>query len=279
MDRVTKLLTRLDVGGGLGLEIGALHSPTLRRPEANVLYVDHADTETLRKKYASARDVAADAIVPVDIVWQNEDLDRLVEGRRFDHVVASHVCEHVPDLVWWLSELRSVLKPYGSVRLIVPDKRYTFDHGRHESTMADVLGAYVDRRRRPGSRDILDFWLGYWPVDRSEAWRGHYPVRRDPSIGEMRAALAHARESRACSIYHDVHCWIFTPEGFVSIMTSLAELDMLGFACTEIHGTATDELDFFVHLMKSDDRSQVLESWRWAAWKITQPGGRIDPEG
>ena len=46
---------------------------------------------------------------------------------------------------------------------------------------------------------------------------------------------------------------------------------MLGFACTEIHGTAQHELDFFVHLMKSDDRGQILESWRWAAWEVTQP--------
>ena len=57
-------------------------------------------------------------------------------------------------------------------------------------------------------------------------------------------------------------------------MTNLAELDMLGFACTEIHATAADEIDFFVHLMKSDDRSQILESWRWAAWKITQPADK-----
>jgi len=273
VDRLTKLLTRLDVEGGLGLEIGALQSPTLRRPEANVLYVDHADTEALREKYAFAPDVAVGAIVEVDIVWRDEDLDRLVAGRRFDHVVASHVCEHVPDLLWWLSELRSVLKPYGSVRLIVPDKQYTFDHQRRESTIADVLAAYVDRRRRPGSRDILDFWLGYQSVDRSAAWQGDYPGRRECSSENIQAALALARESKERDIYHDVHCWVFTPESFVSIMATLAELDVLGFACTEIHGTAANEIDFFVHLMKSEDRSSILESWRWAAWKITQPEG------
>ena len=270
MDRVTKLLTGLDVAGGLGLEIGALQSPILRRPEANVLYVDHVDTESLRAKYASAPDVAADAIVDVDIVWQDEDLPRLVDGRRFDYAVASHVCEHVPDLVWWLSELRSVLKPYGSVRLIVPDKQYTFDYRRSESTIADVLAAFVDRRRRPGSRDILDFWLSYQAVDRLAAWRGDYPVSDGLSIDHMQATLARARESGEWGAYQDVHCWVFTPGSFVSIMTNLAELDMLGFACTQIHGTAVGEIDFFVHLMKSDDRSQILESWGWAAWKITQ---------
>lgn len=258
MDRLTKLLARLDVRGGLGLEVGALCWPTLRRPEANVLYADYADTATLRKNYASVPNVAVDEIVSVDIVWRDEDLDRLVDGRRFDHVVASHVCEHVPDLLWWLSELRSVLKPYGSVRLVVPDKRYTFDRGRQSSTIADVLAAYFDRRRRPGSRDILDFWVGFSSHGYS-------------SVSNIRAALARARESIDRGSHHDVHCWVFTPESFVSIMSSLAELDMLGFACTEIHGTAQHELDFFVHLMKSDDRNQILESWRWAAWEITQP--------
>ena len=199
MDRVTKLLTRLDVAGGLGLEIGPLHSPLLRRPEANVLYVDHADTGALRKKYASAPGVAVEAIVEVDIVWQGEALDQLVGSRRFDHVVASHVCEHVPDLSWWLAELRLVLKPYGSIRLIVPDKRYTFDHQRRDSTLADVLAAFVDRRRRPGSREVLDFWLNYQAVDRSAAWRGRYPDPDALTVDRMQAALARARKRRSAA--------------------------------------------------------------------------------
>jgi hypothetical protein len=51
--RRDKLLANLDLSSMLGLEIGALTSPLVKPTEGKVLFVDHADSLTLKNKYAS----------------------------------------------------------------------------------------------------------------------------------------------------------------------------------------------------------------------------------
>jgi hypothetical protein len=75
MDQITrlsrneKLLGGLDISNSKGLEIGALNAPLLKRTEANIRFVDHADQETLKTKYAGDSNVNPDDIVPVDAIW------------------------------------------------------------------------------------------------------------------------------------------------------------------------------------------------------------------
>lgn len=47
MNRNEKLIGDLDIPKLTGLEIGPLCRPVVRRSDGKVLYVDHADTETL----------------------------------------------------------------------------------------------------------------------------------------------------------------------------------------------------------------------------------------
>src|SRR5437868_3008097 len=77
-------------------------------------------------------------------------------GRPVDYVVASHVIEHVPDLIGWLAEVREALEPGGELRLAVPDRRYTLDYRRSVSRLADVVHAWFMRARRPLPHQILD---------------------------------------------------------------------------------------------------------------------------
>ena len=39
----------------------------------------------------------------------------------------------------WLNEIAGVLTTGGQVRLAIPDRRYTFDYARAETTIADVM--------------------------------------------------------------------------------------------------------------------------------------------
>ncbi len=272
MDRTAKLLAGLDPAGGLGLEIGALTKPVLRRPRHRVLYADHADTETLRAKYAGDANVSQADILPVDVVWNpGTPLHQAVGGKCFDHVVASHVIEHAPNLVAWLDEIRAVLRPFGSLRLAIPDKRYCFDFLRPETGLADVLESHLLQRTRPAAQDILEFWGYHRNVPADAAWRGEYPADRSFHVFEMPAALQRCRESADGTAYHDVHCWVFTPQSFATIMEGLGELGLLGFACNGIHRTAPGELEFFVHLMRMEEPEKIAGSWRWAAWSVLQP--------
>src|SRR5690242_513443 len=98
MDRRQKLLEGLAVATSLGAEIGALCRPFVTREDGRVLYVDHASTEDLKFKYRIDPDVPQEAIVEVDAVWGGQSLLEAL-GTKVDYIVASHVVEHVPDLI------------------------------------------------------------------------------------------------------------------------------------------------------------------------------------
>ena len=264
MDRMQTLLQGLDPAKTQGLEIGPLQNPMLRKPEADVLYVDHVGTEALRAKYGNDPNVDPARIVEVDIVWSGGSLDAACRGRRFDYVIASHVIEHVPDLIGWLAQLKSVLHPSGTIRLVIPDGRYCFDYRRETSSVADMILAARANAVIPGPRQILDFGLNIAHRDLDEAWSGIPGSDPPPTRQEYDRTLAVMEDARSTGAYHDVHCWVFTPFAFARLMRQLAAYGLLGFACTQCTATAENSLDFFVHLMATDDEALIAYSWDWA---------------
>jgi SAM-dependent methyltransferase len=115
MGRIENLRSGLELGRMTGIEIGPLLKPVITKNEGDIIYVDHVDTEALKAKYADDPNVDTRKIVSVDAVWGSQTLLQAV-GRRVDYVIASHVAEHVPDLVGWLGEIGEVLRPGGTLR-------------------------------------------------------------------------------------------------------------------------------------------------------------------
>src|SRR6478672_6008212 len=167
MDRRAKLLEGLDLAHSRGVEIGPLHAPLVAKTDGEVIYVDHADTAALRVKYAHDPIVGdVSRIVDVDAIWGAQSLAECLGARApVDYVIASHVLEHVPDLISWLHEVRSILSPNGRLNLALPDRRFTFDYLRRESGLADALNAYLLKPRTPTPLAILDDILNTTPVD------------------------------------------------------------------------------------------------------------------
>jgi 2-polyprenyl-3-methyl-5-hydroxy-6-metoxy-1,4-benzoquinol methylase len=138
-----RLLGGFDVSGLRGAEIGPLSRPIVRRADSEIYYIDHCTTEELREKYATVPDAHPDRIETVDFVWAEQPLATALGGKApLDFVVASHVIEHVPDLVGWLKEMSSALKVGGRLLLIIPDKRFTFDIYRRLSSLEEISLAY-----------------------------------------------------------------------------------------------------------------------------------------
>ncbi|MFL9963462.1 methyltransferase domain-containing protein [Paraburkholderia sediminicola] len=98
-------------------------------------------------------------------MWGTNTLEQALGGKRVDYVVASHFIGHVPDLIAWLNELRSVLNPGGEVRLIVPDKRFTFDCFGEETRIASVLYNNLIRARIPQPQILIDYCINVAEVD------------------------------------------------------------------------------------------------------------------
>ncbi|HEY2001776.1 MAG TPA: methyltransferase domain-containing protein [Acidobacteriaceae bacterium] len=245
MDRRTRILTGLNVGDSVGVEIGALDKPLVTRDMGEVLYVDHADTATLRKKYEGDAGVRADAIVDVDGVWGNNTLLEAIGGRKVDYVLASHVIEHVPDLVTWLNELESILMPGGQIRFAIPDMRYTFDCLRRETVFSDVLPAYIVHARHPMPREVMDFICNAADVRSDLLW--HKPAKRAVSRKlYLFADAARLGEASMRGEYHDVHCWTFTPASFARLMNEIGAAGLSNLACRAFTDTPIGGMEFYV---------------------------------
>src|SRR4051794_28223139 len=104
-DRNAKLLAGFGPTDPL-IEIGPSYNPVAAKADGwQVTVIDHASQEELVAKYAAAEHVDAGRIEPVDIVWRGEPLHEIVDVARlggYAGLIASHVIEHVPDLIGFL---------------------------------------------------------------------------------------------------------------------------------------------------------------------------------
>src|SRR5271154_6444526 len=173
MSRTALLLRDIDVTSMAGLEIGALDRPVVTRAGGNIQFADYLSTEALRRHYASQPWIDPQAIVDVDFVLGTSSLAEALAGEAsFDYVVASHVIEHVPDVIGWLQQVSAILKPGGRLCLAIPDKRFSFDYLGTVSTFGDFLDAYLNRRTAPSVKQVYDFFRTVAHVNPVRAWLG-----------------------------------------------------------------------------------------------------------
>jgi SAM-dependent methyltransferase len=261
-NRRDKILANLTLKSLEGLEIGALVSPLVRPSEGSIFYVDHADTETLKVKYSADPSIDVSQLVEVGAVWGSGTLEECVgSDRKLDYVVASHVVEHVPDLITWLEEIRSILRPNGTLRLAVPDRRYTFDYLRFESRVHDVLDAFLQKARAPLPRLIIEHCSLLRVIDCAAAWSGTLDTSNLQPYSSTKLGLEYAKDAISNGTYHDTHCWVFTPMSLAKLFVELAELDLLHFACEFHIETPRNEFEFYVAMAPSGDKAAIIASW------------------
>ncbi len=239
-----------NLSGRRGIEIGPLCRPLIEKKSSEIYYVDHCSTEELKEKYRNDRSVDQDKIVPIDFTWTNQALAQALGAIcPVDFIVASHVIEHVPDLIGWLTEMYQSLREGGSLILIVPDKRFTFDVCRRNSAYGEVEAAYKEKRRRPGLRCIMDHFANVVQADCYSLWRDSgiaagLPFLHTPDF------LSLAAEHYAQGRYIDVHCWVFTPSSFFEIMDRATRETDLKFDLEYFLSTPVNDLEFYVRLTR-----------------------------
>ena len=266
MNRTEKLLDGIDKHRESGIEIGPLCRPIVKKSEARIFYVDYADAEFLRAKFRNDPGVDISQIVEIDGVWgKNTLIEATASFAPVDYVIASHVFEHVPNLISWLSEMESVLSDHGRVRLAIPDKRYTFDIFRKETGVADVLGAHLLNARIPSVVQVYDHFMNFTETRAPDVWRGKYPKEgiRSRTIADYRELLRVNMEVVKNGTYHDVHCWVFTPSSFAFLMERLSSFGLNNLKCVKFFNTERDDHEFFVHLVKTTSQDELIESWKY----------------
>lgn len=239
-----------------------LNRATVDKTEGDIIYVDRLSRDELVKTHANSPFFTEREILPVDVALGDRSIGAALAGRSFDYIIASHVVEHIPDLVTWFEDLGSVLTPTGSIRLAVPDRRYTFDYLRRELKTSEILTAYALKAVSPTPLSILDQYLNSRAVDFVAAWNGPLDPASLKPVHTPEFAIEAAREAARTHIYPEVHCWTFTPQSFVDVFGDLAELGLLDFACQMVAPTEPYTFEFFVAMRRCADRAQAVDSWR-----------------
>ena len=250
MDRKQRIVGDAPVATGRGLEIGPLHDPVVTKAQGQIFYLDHLSAEGLQEKYAGQ--IPPELICEVDYVRSNGSLAEVVSDRApFDYVVASHVIEHVPDMIRWLQDTAEVLKPSGVLCLAIPDRRYTFDYLRPVSTTGEILDAYFRAAKVPTSKHIYDQFTRCCYLDKEAAWRGEL----DPTAVQRRhppgLAMQFVRRALEREEYFDCHCWIFTPDSFCAVVRDLMFENLFPYSIRRFIETPYNEHEFYVTLQRN----------------------------
>ena len=243
----------------IGVEVGPWYNPIAPRMRGwNTTIVDFSTTDELVARAKSHTSVGVRKLVhnieDVDVVWRGQQLSRELLERSpdgFDFIIASHVIEHIPDLLSCLNDLASCLKPTGMICLAVPDRRFCFDFFRPLTLTDEVLLAFREKRMRHSPETLF----------RAEAYQGWmngqaaWQARNDKAVmpvGEL--TKAYSEYSKACKHneeqpYVDAHAWIFTPSSFELVILELRMLGLLELKLLNINSSTASE--FIVQLSPS----------------------------
>jgi SAM-dependent methyltransferase len=243
-----------------GIEIGPLCYPLLKREKVpNLFYLDHASRDELRNKYAHDPNVECDLIPDIDYVVSDGDLAEAVSDKSpFDFVLASHVVEHVPDLVGWLQNIESILSDNGRLILVVPDKRFSFDIFRALTTIDDIWPAFLEKRKRPDLRTLMDCLINVVNASPWHLWEDYSSASGLSKMYDNAVIEKVANTQYPTGEYVDTHCWVFTPWTFLGLMGELVRRNAVHFDCTYFLTTQPHDCEFYLHLTK---RSQSNTNW------------------
>lgn len=235
-----------------GLEVSPLFRPTVVKQECSVYYTDYTSAEDSRQKHSGYEH---DEIVDIDFIWRpGKRLSDCIRGdKKFQWALASHVLEHVPNPVGWISQVLDTLEVGGIFSLALPDKRFCFDVFRRETEVSDLIDLWIREQSIPSPLQIYDFLShsidgsgddGNKSFDTEKPFEGASRVYTDKQALEF---VIHAWMNNA---YLDAHCSVFTPESFVRVFTKLVELGILNVSITE---PVIGQGEFFVKLIKKGE--------------------------
>src|SRR5438034_6557094 len=106
---------------GRGIEIGAHGLPI----------------EGIRPIYVDLFRTFAGTPCPADVLADGSVLP--FRKQSLDYIACSHLLEHLPNPIAGLDEWYRVLKAGGLLYMVVPDRRFTFDHTRSRTPLSHLI--------------------------------------------------------------------------------------------------------------------------------------------
>ena len=227
------------------LEIGPFECPNLKGE--NVKYFDVLDQDSMQK-----RAIKLNRMGKVPYIDYVDSIGNLkVIDKKFDLVLSCHSIEHQLNFIQHLVDVSQLLNENGYYVVILPDKRYCFDHFINESTIADIICQHTTKPMLHSVKSVIEhrslichnFCIRHWNNDHGEQ---NY-VYDDNSI---EYAVKEYQDSISKNEYLDVHSLQFTPDSFKNIITILKNLNYIDLVIDNVYSTIKNDLEFFVILKK-----------------------------
>ncbi|KQQ19469.1 hypothetical protein ASF53_24060 [Methylobacterium sp. Leaf123] len=246
--RLARLTHDVPLPEARGLEFGPANNPTAMPVGIRVAYIDHA---------IDAEAGLPDA-VPIDHAWAGSGSLAEVIGQEglgqvgLDFAIAAQVAQYVPNLLGWFRGIHAVLRPGGVLNLSLPDRRFMFDAGRANSTIAELAEADLLSYTRPSLRQVFAHTYEALAIGPGEIWAGEDPARAPRLCGEAALALAYkqADEVFASGRYQKCHCWVFTPLAFLDAVEAAARLGLFPFVLNQIAAAEPGGFEFYVSMRR-----------------------------
>ncbi len=215
-------LTRHLVGSGI--EVGPGHHPLV---ESNrwlaVRYLDRWEPDRNAELFPELG--GATFTKPDLVVDLNRDALEPLASESEDFIVCSHVLEHLANPLRAIDDFHRVLRPGGTLLILLPDRRRTFDRDRLPTELAHVVADFEAGEVEVDDEHIIEFLTNTGSLPESLR-----DVVTDP---QRRASVLDRHRDR--SIH--VHCW--TMEEFVPVIEYAVEA--LDNRWMFVDGLATEE--------------------------------------
>ena len=247
MNRKNKILRHISKDGH-GIEIGPSHNPVAPKKEGyQVHIIDHMNREQLINKYKDHH-VNLKNIEEVDFVWQGQPYSELTgKSKYYDWIIASHMIEHTPDLIGFLNDCDTILKDDGVISLVVPDKRYCFDHYRPITGISKIIDNHFLENKNHSPGMVAEYYLNVVSKAGNIAWDSHTTGKYN-FVHSLEDALQGMKSVRNENTYLDIHAWCFVPHSFRLIIHDLYCLGLIPFQ--EVEFFTTEGCEFYVTLSR-----------------------------
>ncbi|NTG51399.1 hypothetical protein G6M04_28765 [Agrobacterium rhizogenes] len=227
------------------LEIGPFCAPVVSG--SKVRYFDVMDQAALKQRAVSLKK----STEPPAIDYVSPLGDLSIINERFSNIVSAHCIEHQPDLVAHLQSISNLLYEDGAYFLIIPDKRYCFDHFIPESSYADVVCAHQERRKVHSLASVLEHYTLTTHNDPVRHWVGDHKNHGYDEGILAKASSALKKFEEANGGYIDVHAWQFTPASFREVTQKLYDLGLTRLIPERVYETPRKRLEFTAILRKA----------------------------
>jgi SAM-dependent methyltransferase len=240
------------------LEIGPFLKPRLKRQDFNVKYFDVLNKEQniaraqriIDAGSAVAEEYMRNIQTAPDIDFVDESGNLAVISEKYSAIFSSHCIEHQVDLVDHINQVHDLLLPGGRYFLVVPDKRYCFDHFIPETRLIDLIAGNLDNRRYHSPLKVLEHRLYLTHNNAQRHWSGDHGEPNINIVQDNFIINAIKEASSANNRYIDVHNLAFTPLSFENNVSELHRIGLVKMFSARVYPTLRNTFEFMAVLQK-----------------------------